>query len=90
MRGPAAAAHGVIHAQERRGLTGQLEITMETMAKPESGCTGTGTGGNPGRYPEGLRLRTLGRAPHTPTHTRGSITPLRTTWNQSPIIMSKS
>ena len=30
--------HGVIHAQERQGLTGQLEITMETMAKPESGC----------------------------------------------------
>ena len=24
--------HGVIHAQEQQGLTGQLEITMETMA----------------------------------------------------------
>ena len=30
--------HGVIYAQERRGLIGQLEITMETMATPESGC----------------------------------------------------
>ena len=42
---------------------------MQTIAKPESGCTGAGTGGDPGRHPEGLRLRTLGRAPtHPHTH----------------------